>query len=52
MIDIATLHSSHVLKDSSGFTARIESVLRRAMGILIDEEVEDEPNDGAKVIND
>jgi hypothetical protein len=33
------------LKDSTGFADRIESMLRRAMGISLDEKVEEEPID-------
>ena len=45
MIEAATLRSGYNLKDSIGFAARIESMLRRAMGIPLDEKVEDEPAD-------
>jgi hypothetical protein len=45
MVEAATLRSGYDLKDSAGFADRIESVLRRAMGVSADEKVEDEPND-------
>ena len=43
MIEAATLRSGYDLKDSAGFADRIESMLRRAMGISLDEKVEEEP---------
>ncbi|CAF0825736.1 unnamed protein product [Rotaria sordida] len=45
MVEAATLRSGYDLKDSAGFADRIESMLRRAMGISLDEKVEDEPVD-------
>ena len=45
MIEAATLRSGYDLKDSAGFADRIESMLRRAMGVSLDEKVEDEPVD-------
>jgi heat shock protein beta len=45
MFESATLRSGFDLKDSTGFADRIESMLRRAMGISLDEKVEDEPID-------
>jgi len=45
MVEAATLRSGYDLKDSTGFADRIESMLRRAMGISLDEKVEDEPID-------
>jgi heat shock protein beta len=45
MLEAATLRSGYDLKDSAGFADRIESMLRRAMGISLDEKVEDEPID-------
>ena len=45
MVEAATLRSGYDLKDSAGFADRIESMLRRAMGISLDEKVEDEPID-------
>jgi heat shock protein beta len=45
MLEAATLRSGYDLKDSVGFADRIESMLRRAMGVSLDEQVEDEPND-------
>ncbi|UJR30509.1 hypothetical protein I4U23_018040 [Adineta vaga] len=45
MVEAATLRSGYDLKDSSGFADRIESMLRRAMGVSLDEKVEDEPLD-------
>ncbi|CAF0788960.1 unnamed protein product [Rotaria sp. Silwood1] len=45
MVEAATLRSGYDLKDSTGFADRIESMLRRAMGISLDEKVEDEPMD-------
>jgi heat shock protein beta len=45
MFEAATLRSGYDLKDSVGFANRIESMLRRAMGISLDEKVEDEPID-------
>jgi heat shock protein beta len=45
MVEAATLRSGYDLKDSTGFADRIESMLRRAMGISLDEKVEEEPID-------
>ncbi|CAF3798597.1 unnamed protein product [Adineta steineri] len=45
MVEAATLRSGYDLKDSQGFADRIESMLRRAMGVSLDEKVEDEPVD-------
>jgi len=45
MFESATLRSGYDLKDSAGFADRIESMLRRAMGVSLDEKVEDEPVD-------
>jgi len=45
MLESATLRSGYDLKDSAGFADRIESMLRRAMGISADEKVEEEPFD-------
>ena len=45
MVEAATLRSGYDLKDSTGFADRIESMLRRAMGISLDEKVEEEPMD-------
>jgi heat shock protein beta len=45
MIEAATLRSGYDLRDSTGFADRIESMLRRAMGISLDEKVEEEPID-------
>jgi heat shock protein beta len=45
MLEAATLRSGYDLKDSVGFADRIESMLRRAMGITVDEKVEEEPID-------
>lgn len=45
MVEAATLRSGYDLKDSTGFADRIETMLRRAMGIAVDEKVEDEPMD-------
>ena len=42
MLEAATLRSGYDLKDSVGFADRIESMLRRAMGIKVDEKVEEE----------
>lgn len=43
MIEAATIRSGFDVKDSAGFADRIESMLRRAMGISLDEKVEEEP---------
>lgn len=43
MLEAATLRSGYDLKDSAGFADRIESMLRRAMSISADEQVEEEP---------
>lgn len=43
MVEAATLRSGYDLKDSSGFADRIEAMLRRAMGVSLDEKVEEEP---------
>ncbi|CAF1084390.1 unnamed protein product [Rotaria magnacalcarata] len=45
MVEAATIRSGYDLKDSTGFADRIESMLRRAMGVSLDEKVEDEPVD-------
>jgi heat shock protein beta len=45
MVEAATLRSGYDLKDSAGFADRIESMLRRAMGVSLDEKVEEEPID-------
>lgn len=45
MVEAATLRSGFDLKDSTGFADRIESMLRRAMGVSLDEKVEEEPID-------
>jgi hypothetical protein len=45
MVEAATLRSGYDLKDSTGFADRIESMLRRAMGVSMDEKVEEEPAD-------
>ncbi|CAF1671442.1 unnamed protein product [Adineta ricciae] len=45
MVEAATLRSGYDLKDSTGFADRIESMLRRAMGVSLDEKVEEEPVD-------
>jgi len=45
MLEAATLRSGYDLKDSVGFADRIESMLRRAMGVSLDEQVEEELND-------
>ncbi|CAF4924861.1 unnamed protein product [Rotaria sp. Silwood1] len=45
MVEAATLRSGYDLKDSAGFADRIETMLRRAMGVSLDEKVEDEPID-------
>ncbi|CAF4846680.1 unnamed protein product, partial [Rotaria socialis] len=45
MVEAATLRSGYDLRDSVGFADRIESMLRRAMGISLDEKVEEEPTD-------
>jgi heat shock protein beta len=45
MYEAATLRSGYDLRDSVGFADRIESMLRRAMGISLDEKVDDEPVD-------
>lgn len=45
MFEAATLRSGYDLKDSVGFADRIESMLRRAMNIPLDEQVEDEPTE-------
>jgi hypothetical protein len=45
MIEAATLRSGYDLKDSAGFADRVELMLRRAMGISLDEKVEEEPVD-------
>lgn len=45
MVEAATLRSGYDLKDSTGFADRIESMLRRAMGVSMDEKVEEEPVD-------
>jgi len=45
MVEAATLRSGYDLKDSAGFADRIESMLRRAMNIPADEQVEEEPAD-------
>ncbi len=45
MVEAATLRSGYDLKDSTGFADRVESMLRRAMGISLDEQVEEEPMD-------
>ncbi|CAF0736321.1 unnamed protein product [Rotaria sordida] len=50
MIEAATLRSGYDLKDSVGFADRIESMLRRAMGISLDEQIEDEPTDEEKQV--
>ena len=47
MVEAATLRSGYDLKDLSGFADRIENMLRRAMGISLDETVEEEPTDEA-----
>ena len=51
MVEAATLRSGYDLKDSTGFADRIESMLRRAMGIAVDEKVEDEPMDDDNDLN-
>jgi heat shock protein beta len=45
MLEAATLRSGYDLKDSAGFADRIETMLRRAMGVSLDEKVEEEPGD-------
>ena len=45
MVEAASIRSGYDVKDSVGFADRIESMLRRAMGIALDEKVEDEPTD-------
>ena len=45
MVEAATIRSGFDLKDSAGFADRIEAMLRRAMGVSLDEKVEDEPAD-------
>jgi len=45
MVEAATLRSGFDLKDAPGFADRIETMLRRAMSIPLDEKVEDEPAD-------
>jgi len=45
MVEAATLRSGYDLRDSAGFADRIESMLRRAMGVSADEKVEEEPVD-------
>lgn len=45
MWEAATLRSGYDLKDSAGFADRIESMLRRAMSIPADEQVEEEPTE-------
>ncbi|CAF1364246.1 unnamed protein product, partial [Didymodactylos carnosus] len=45
MAEIAILRSGYHLEDSTDFAKCIESVLRRAVGISLDEKVEDESND-------
>jgi len=45
MVEAATLRSGYDLKDSTGFADRIESMLRRAMGVSLDEKIEEEPID-------
>jgi heat shock protein beta len=45
MVEAATLRSGFDLKDSAGFADRIETMLRRAMGVSLDEKVEEEPID-------
>ncbi|CAF0790737.1 unnamed protein product [Adineta steineri] len=46
MYEAATLRSGFDLNDSDGFADRIESMLRRAMGVSLDEKIDDEPQDG------
>jgi heat shock protein beta len=45
MYEAATLRSGYNLNDSTDFADRIESMLRRAMGISLDEKVDEEPID-------
>ena len=45
MVEAATLRSGYDLKDSTGFADRIESMLRRAMGVSLEEKVDEEPVD-------
>jgi len=45
MVEAATIRSGYDLKDSAGFADRIESMLRRAMGVSLDEKVDEEPID-------
>ena len=47
MIEAATIRSGYDVKDSAGFADRIEAMLRRAMGVSLDEKVEEEPIDEA-----
>lgn len=43
MVESATIRSGYDLKDSAGFADRIEAMLRRAMGVSLDEKVDEEP---------
>ncbi|CAF0840939.1 unnamed protein product, partial [Adineta ricciae] len=43
MFEAATLRSGYELKDTAGFADRIESMLRRAMSVSMDEKIDEEP---------
>ncbi|UJR16093.1 hypothetical protein I4U23_003005 [Adineta vaga] len=45
MFEAATLRSGYELKDTSGFADRIETMLRRAMGVSKEEQIDEEPMD-------
>ncbi len=44
MFEAATLRSGYELRDTAGFADRIETMLRSAMSISLDEKVEEEPD--------
>ena len=43
MFEAAALRSGYELRDSAAFADRIEMILRRAMGISLDEQIDEEP---------
>ena len=45
MLESATLRSGYELRDTAGFADRVEAMLRRAMGVSLDEQVDEEPID-------
>lgn len=45
LFETATLRSGYGLQDTSGFSERIEHMLRLSMNVPLDEKVEDEPED-------